>query len=143
MNTVLTQRVAKLLYAPILVVACAILVKGYADVGDGFAAGVVAALAVVLQWLAAPGDAGRRVAVSWWPVVAFCGLSGAILLAAALAARDTELLTHLPAPGGGVVKVGTAELITAVAFDVTVFALVLGAVLGILGAIATTKEEPE
>jgi multicomponent Na+:H+ antiporter subunit C len=51
-TTTLTRMVARGLLAPILVVAAAILVKGYADVGDGFAAGVVAALGVLLQILA-------------------------------------------------------------------------------------------
>ena len=51
-TTVLTRMVARLLLAPVLVVAAAVLVKGYADVGDGFAAGVIAALGVLLQYLA-------------------------------------------------------------------------------------------
>ena len=52
MTTALTRMVARLLLAPVLVVAVAVLVKGYADVGDGFAAGVIAALGVLLQYLA-------------------------------------------------------------------------------------------
>ena len=52
MTTALTRMVARLLLAPVLVVAVAVLIKGYADVGDGFAAGVIAALGVLLQYLA-------------------------------------------------------------------------------------------
>ena len=61
MTSVLTQMVARGLLAPTLVVATAILVKGYADVGDGFAAGVVAALGILLQFLAFGRDAGSQV----------------------------------------------------------------------------------
>ena len=52
MTTVLTRMVARLLLAPVLMVAAAILIKGYVDVGDGFAAGVIAALGILLQYLA-------------------------------------------------------------------------------------------
>jgi multicomponent Na+:H+ antiporter subunit B len=38
-TTVLTRAVSRLLLAPVLMVAAAVLIKGYADVGDGFAAG--------------------------------------------------------------------------------------------------------
>jgi hypothetical protein len=40
-----------------------------------------------------------------------------------------------------VVKLGTLELITAVAFDVAVFLLVLGAVVGIIRAVALAEEQ--
>ncbi len=50
--TLITQTVARLLLAPLLVLAAAILVKGYTDVGDGFAAGVLAALGVIMYAVA-------------------------------------------------------------------------------------------
>ena len=49
MSRAVTRVVARMLLAPILVVALAILVKGFVDVGDGFSAGVVAALGILLQ----------------------------------------------------------------------------------------------
>ena len=52
MSSVQTRAVARLLLAPVLMVAAAVLVTGYVDVGDGFAAGVVAALGVLVQYLA-------------------------------------------------------------------------------------------
>ncbi len=68
MTSVLTQTLARLLLAPILVVAVAVLVKGYADVGDGFAAGLVAALALVssaaVLWLEAQDDFDVRAEVA-------------------------------------------------------------------------------
>jgi hypothetical protein len=40
---VVTRAVARLLYLPTLLVAAAILVKGFVETGDGFSAGVVGA----------------------------------------------------------------------------------------------------
>jgi multisubunit Na+/H+ antiporter MnhB subunit len=59
-TTVLTRMVARLLLVPVLMVTTAILIKGYVDVGDGFAAGVIAALGVLLQYLAFGRAAVRR-----------------------------------------------------------------------------------
>ncbi|MFF2028331.1 MnhB domain-containing protein [Streptomyces sp. NPDC058171] len=44
--------VARLLLGPSLMVAAALIVKGYTDVGDGFAAGMVVALAIALCYVA-------------------------------------------------------------------------------------------
>ena len=49
MTSTMTRTVARLLLLPTLVTALAILVKGYTQPGDGFSAGVVAALGVLLQ----------------------------------------------------------------------------------------------
>lgn len=135
--TVLTRLVARMLLAPSLVFAAALLVKGYVDVGDGFAAGVVAALVVLLQALAfghealarlLPAAAALRLAVG--------GLAVAVVVAVVPALRGGSILQHTPGPGASVVKVGTLELITAVAFDVGIFLLVLGAVVAIVGGLA-------
>ena len=109
-------------------VAVAVLVKGYADVGDGFAAGVIAALG-----RAAPvpglrpgrgraGAAGPRRAAQ----LAIGGLLVALAVAFVPVAGRRAPLQHAPAPGAEVVHLGSLELLTAVAFDVGVFALVLG-----------------
>jgi hypothetical protein len=58
MSTILTLTVARLILLPTLVTAIAILVKGYASVGDGFSAGVIASTGVVIQFLSRPGPAG-------------------------------------------------------------------------------------
>jgi multicomponent Na+:H+ antiporter subunit B len=143
-TTVLTRAVARLLLAPVLVVAAAILVKGYADVGDGFGAGVVAALGVLLQYLAF----GRAVVERALPVRRAAQLAvGGLLLALAVAFLPALLggapLQHAPAPGAHVVKLGSVELIGAVAFDVGVFALVLGMAVATIGLIAGTPDEEE
>ena len=142
MTTVLTRMVARLLLVPVLMVAAAILIKGYVDVGDGFAAGVIAALGILLQYLAF----GRATVREALPVrhaakLAVAGLLLALAVAFAPVLAGGAPLQHAPAPGAEVVHLGTLELLSAVAFDVGVFALVLGMVVATIGLIAGTREE--
>ncbi|MDQ3842298.1 MAG: MnhB domain-containing protein [Actinomycetota bacterium] len=136
-TSVMTRTVAKLLFLPTLVVAVAILAKGYAQPGDGFSAGVVCALGVLLQYLAF----GRREAEKI-PIVglagksAFAGLLLALLVATAPVLLGEPVLTHYPRPGSEAVYLGTLELITALLFDVGVFLLVFGFVVGAIRIIA-------
>jgi multisubunit Na+/H+ antiporter MnhB subunit len=137
MTTLLTRDVARLLLAPTVIVALAILVKGYAQAGDGFAAGMIAGLGVALQYVT--GDASRiesRLPVRWAAAAAVGGLAFALLVAASALVRGEPLLTHAPAPGAEVVHLGTLELITAMLFDVGIFLLVLGTVVGAVRAAA-------
>lgn len=140
--TILTRAVSRLLLAPTLAIAAAILVKGYVDVGDGFAAGVVVALGVLLQAIAfghaAVADAlGLRHA--WRVAVAGLGVAVAVAVLPALAGR--ALLQHAPGVGEEVVHVGSLELLTAVAFDVGVFLLVSGALIAVLDGLARERVE--
>jgi multisubunit Na+/H+ antiporter MnhB subunit len=142
MTSALTQAVARLLLAPTLMIAVAILVKGYSDVGDGFNAGVVAALGVLAQYLAfGAREAERLLPTRLAPASVVGGLALSLLTAFAPVLAGDPVLTHVPAPGAGVVHVGTLELLTAVLFDVGVFLLVLGAAVGIIHAIAAAGEE--
>lgn len=141
MTSVLTRMVARGLLAPTLVVATAILVKGYADVGDGFAAGVVAALGILLQFLAF----GRDEVTTALPIdrARGVGLSG---LAIAVAVLTMPMLLggapleHWPPPGEEPIHIGTLELISAFAFDAGVFLLVLGSAVAIIDAVAASAE---
>ena len=142
MTTALTRMVARLLLGPVLVVAVAVLIKGYADVGDGFAAGVIAALGVLLQYLAF----GRAAVERALPVRRAAQLAiGGLLLALAVVfvpvLAGGAPLQHGPAPGGKVVHLGSLELLTAVAFDVGVFALVLGLAVAFIHLIVGTPVE--
>ena len=140
MTSVLTRMVARALLAPTLVVAAAILVKGYANVGDGFAAGIVAALGVLLQYLAFGRSAvATALPVSGAPATALAGLALAVAVFAVPIALGGTAFEHWPAAGQEPIHVGTLELITAVVFDVGVFALVLGAAVTIIDAL--TEEE--
>ena len=144
MTTLVTREVARLMLAPILMVALAILVKGYADVGDGFAAGVVASLGLLLQYVAlGVEEAERRQPLRGVPNqararhrIAQAGAIGALR-------RGEPVFTHWPPPGAEVATVGTLELITAVAFDLGVFLLVIGAVVGTVRALALVQPDDD
>ena len=141
MSTILTQTVARLLAAPTFAVAVAILVKGYADVGDGFAAGVVAGLGVLLLFAAFGARETHRVLpVRRAMAVGVAGLLLALVVGFAPVLAGDAPFTHYPPPGEAVVHVGTLELITAVAFDVGVFGLVLGTVVGALDYAARARK---
>ncbi len=140
----LTQTFARLLLAPILVLSIAVLVKGFVDTGDGFSAGVIASLAVILQYLAF----GRSAVVDLLPVrraaaLAFAGLLLALTVALIPFVQGKPVLQHAPGAGASVTKVGTLELTTTLVLDVAIFLLVVGAVVGILDAIARRAQEGE
>ncbi len=140
----MARKVARLLLLPALIVSAGILVKGYAESGDGFSAGVVAALGVLLQYLAF----GRRKAETF-PIVglagkgAFVGLFVALLVAAAPLLLGEPVLTHYPRSGEEVVYLGTLELLTAVLFDVGVFLLVFGFAVETIKIIARAIADEE
>jgi multisubunit Na+/H+ antiporter MnhB subunit len=142
-TSVMTRVVARFLFAPILITALAILVKGYAEPGDGFSAGVVAALAVLLQYLAL----GRQEVERLLPVrgigkLSYVGLLIGLTVAVVPLFLGDPVFTHYPAPGGHVVYVGTIELITAVAFDLGIFLLVLGYGTGIISLVSRVLDDP-
>lgn len=142
MTTVLTEAAARLLLAPILVISVAVLVNGYAHVGDGFSAGVIAALGLLLQYVAFGRErTDRLLRLRLVPAGAFVGLLGALAIALYPLLRGDPILTHSPAAGEEVVHLGRVELITAVAFDVAVYVLVIGCVVGFVRTIVRTAEE--
>ncbi len=138
-TSVLVRTVAKLLFLPILVTAVAMLIKGYAQPGDGFSAGVVGALGILLQYL----SFGRRTA-EHLPLVGlagkgvFAGLLIAMLVAVVPVFLGQPVFTHYPLAGTSVVYLGTIELITAFLFDTAVFLMIMGFVLGGVQMISQT-----
>jgi multisubunit Na+/H+ antiporter MnhB subunit len=141
-TTLMTQVVVRLVLAPAIVIAAAVLVKGYSSVGDGFSAGVIAALGVLAVYLAfGAREADRVLPVRLAPAGAIAGLLLTLVVTFSSVLRGEPLLTHAPPPGADVIHLGTLELVTAVAFDVGVFLLVFGAVVGIVRAIALTRAE--
>jgi len=136
-TTLLTQMVARLLFPVAMVVALATLIKGYVDTGDGFTAGVIAALAVLLQVVAfGQGTVERWLPLHRAPAVAVAGLLLALAVTFLPVALGRPILTHAPPPSARVVHLGSLELITAVAFDVGVFLLVFGFAVTTIGLIA-------
>lgn len=127
MTTIMTQTVARILFLPALAVAAATLVKGYIDTGDGFAAGVIAALAVLLQVVVfGIEEVERRLPLGTAPGIAAAGLLLALTVTFLPPVFGRAPLTHAPPPDAEVVHLGTLEVLTAVVFDLGVFLLVLG-----------------
>lgn len=138
------QFVARLLLAPSLVIAAAILIKGYEQAGDGFAAGVVASLAILLQHVSfGRGESERLLPVGRLATTAVAGCGVAFLVAFLPLLWGDPLLTHRPAAGEEVTSVGTLELATAVAFDLGIAMLVVGALTGIIAMVGRLREEVE
>jgi multisubunit Na+/H+ antiporter MnhB subunit len=136
-GTIMTQAIARLLLLPILMTAAAVLVKGYADTGDGFAAAVIAAFGVLLQYVAFGYRVAGRVRLArWMPLVSASGLLLALLVAFVPSLLGAAPLTHAPAPGEPAVHLGTLEMHTAVLFDVGVFLLVFGFAVGAIDLFA-------
>lgn len=142
MSEPIVQAATRLLLAPTVVIAVALLAKSGSAVGDGFSAGVVASLGVALPYLAfgsRRADAALR--IRYLPAATVAGLLAAVVLAFAPLVRGDPPLTHLPHPGESAVALGQLKLTTAFAFDVAIFALVVGAVVAVLRALARADEE--
>lgn len=144
MTSVLTRMVARLLLLPTLVTALAILVKGYTQPGDGFSAGVVASLGVLLQLMVFGREEAEKIpGVRQAGTLAFVGLLAALALAAVPLLIGDSVLTHYPPPGAKVLHLGTLEFITAVLFDCAISVLVFGFVVGTVGAISRSIEDAD
>ena len=123
----MTQLVARFLFAPTLMVAVAMLMKGYAGTGDGFAAGVIAGLAYLMQFVAfGEREVRRELHTRYAPVVAAMGLALALAMTFLPVLRGKPILTSSPAPGSPVIHLGSLEFLTAFVFDIGVFLLVAG-----------------
>lgn len=137
--TILTQTIARLLLLPIFMIAFAVLVKGYADTGDGFSAGVIAATGIMLQYMTfSYSRVERWLPLRFAPFAAYVGLLLALLVVFFPTVRGEPVVTHVPAPGHEVVELGSLELHTAVLFDVGVFLIVLGFIVHVMSLMAHT-----
>ena len=130
------------LLGPALVLAVAIIVKGYADVGDAFSAAVIVALAVGLRYVSLGRERAERSLplLRHAPVVTVIGLLLALGVGFLGVVRGEPPFTHLPAAGEAVIKIGSLELITAVAFDAGLFLLVTGALVVLIHHLAGLVE---
>jgi multisubunit Na+/H+ antiporter MnhB subunit len=134
--TILTRAIARILFLPLLMVSFAVLVKGYADIGDGFSAGVIASLAFILQGIAFGASEFVRLPLARFaPLGAFVGLALALAVAFGPVVFAGEILLHQPEAGQDVVHFGSLEFITPVLFDIGVYLIVVGFCVGCLGAI--------
>ena len=140
--SVVLEVVAPRLLGPALVVAAAIIVKGYGDVGDGFSAGVIVALAISLHYVVLGPERTERTL----RILRHARLAAALGLLTALAvgffpvALGEPPFTHLPRPGDDVVEIGTIELVTAIAFDLGLFVLVAVSLTNLVRELALLVE---
>lgn len=134
--------VAPRLLGPAVTVAVAIIVKGYSDVGDGFSAGVIVALAITLRYVCFGAERAERSlpVLRHAPAITACGLLIGLAVGFLPVLAGDPPFTHRPAPGADVSKLGTLELITAVGFDVGVLLLVCGGLVTIVHHLARLVE---
>jgi multicomponent Na+:H+ antiporter subunit B len=137
--------VAWVLLAPSAVVAAGLIVKGYAEVGDGFGAGVIVSLAIALIYMAF-GTEDPEAAVPMLrhaPIAAIGGLLLALANGFFPLALGDPPVTHRPIPGGHVIKIGTLDLFTPLILDVGIFLLVVGLLTVLLHQLAHREEDVE
>ena len=127
----MTQAVARVLFPFTIVVGIAIWAKGYAEIGDGFSAGAIAGLGAVSQYVCLDHDhAARVVRASWLWFYMGIGILVPLIVALTPVFFGVAPVTHAPAPGAHVYKLGVIELHTALAFDLGVMLLVYGIFVG-------------
>ncbi len=143
--TPIIEVIAPRLLPVAIVVAVALIVKGYTDVGEGFGAGVIVALAIGLRYVVfGPERADRTM-----PIVRRAHILAAVGLLIALGFGFVGVpfgkppFTHYPPAGEPVVHVGTLELTTAVGFDVGLFLLVTGVVVVLIRNLAWLVAEAD
>lgn len=125
--SLLVEHVSRLLWPASIAIALGILVKGYVDAGDGFAAGVICSLGVFTQYVSFGRERGRRmVHAHLAPFAAALGLGLVLVIVFAPVLGGHSLVTHFPGPDREVLHIGTLEVLTAVLYDVGVFLAVWG-----------------
>lgn len=142
MNAVL-DTIAPRLLGPSLMVAAAIIVKGYTDVGDGFSAGVIVALAVALRYITLGPELTERSlpVLRHSPIVAMTGLLIALGFGFGGTLVGDPPFTHYPRPGEDVIHIGRLEVLTAVGFDIGLFMLVTGSLVTLVHHLARLVQE--
>lgn len=134
------QTVARLLLVPGWIIALALMLKGYVDVGDGFSAGVIAALVVIIQGLAFGAEEMEQMVLARLaPMLAFIGLAIAYSIAFVPAIFGEPMMNHYPTMNEPVIHFGALEIITPVLFDIAVFLVVYGFCVG--GMMAISRAE--
>ncbi|MGB3330219.1 MAG: MnhB domain-containing protein [Thermomicrobiales bacterium] len=140
-TTVITRAAIRMLLIPTFLIAIATMLKGYADTGDGFSAGVIAALGIAIQGIAfGPDEFERLPLVRFAPAGTFVGLLIALSIAFLPVFWGYPVMTHFPLAGHEVLHFGSLEVITAVLFDVSVFLVVFGFGVGVVSAIARAEK---
>lgn len=124
--------VARLVFPFALVVAVALLVKGYAQVGDGFSAGAVAGLGALVQLVVLERRRARSlIGARASRALIAAGLVLVLTVVLGPIALGHPPVTHFPRPGEHVTSLGVLELHTSVLFDAGTAMIVYGAVVAV------------
>jgi multicomponent K+:H+ antiporter subunit A len=132
----------RLLLPLALMVSVYIFLRGHNDPGGGFIAGLITAVALIIQYLASGIDwTQRRLGLAFQPII------GAGLLIAGLTGLASWLF-GLPFLTGGIAHqhlplIGELHLASAIAFDLGVYLTVVGATLLILTTLGRVGTDPE
>ena len=142
LHPIVLGNISRLLLPMALLVAAWLFLRGHNEPGGGFIAGLVAGVALILQYIATgSGDTDRR--MGWNHV----GLIGAGIMIAVLTGLGSWLLGYpfLTSSYGYVSLpvIGTFELATAMLFDLGVFLGVVGTLLLILSGIGRLHSQEE
>lgn len=144
MTTVMTRSASRILLLPTFMIAFAVMIKGYAEIGDGFSAGVIVSLGIILQGVAFGADEFDRLPlVRYAPLAAIAGVLLALCVAFAPVMAGKPIFTHWPPAGDTAVHFGALELITPLLFDVGVFLVVFGFCVGSVSSIARTVQRQQ
>lgn len=135
-RTLLLEMTSRALFPTILVFSLYLLCVGHYGPGGGFAAGLVAALAFVLRYVAGGStDPGAAVPVRG-PVLMGLGLTVAVVTALAPLPAGEPVLSSakltVPLP-----LLGEVDLVTSLFLDVGVYLLIVGVVLDLLRALGS------
>ncbi len=140
MITELVRLVSGLLLLPSFIVAAAILIKGYSDVGDGFSAGVIAALGMIMQYLTfGYQEVEKRLPARYAPEMAAAGMLLVLGVTLVPLLQGLPPLTHFPGSGEPGLHLGKLEIHTAILLDLGIALIVLGFSLQAFRLIADEK----
>lgn len=128
MDSPLSFLVLRILFPSALVAAVALLLAGTDASGGGFAAGVVAALGLLLQHVVLGRGTAER-SLRWPRLAPALVVLGVALMATVVflpLATGEPPVSHRPPPGKPVVSVGPLDLHTALAFETGLALATLG-----------------
>ncbi len=143
MRNDMVRQAARLLLLPSWMIAFAVLIKGYSDSGDGFSAGTIAGLGVIMVYISYGTETAEKLRpVRYARQIAMAGLLIALSTAFLPVLFGKPIMTHYPGSDRTATHVGMLELTTPFLFDVGVFLLVLGFCIGTFDLLAhATRRE--
>lgn len=130
-RSAMLEVVTRLLFQPMILVSIYLLFSGHNTPGGGFSGGLVAALALIIRYLAG----GRHELAAAAPINAGAALGGGLLIAVGAGAgalvlggevlQSAVLDFHVP-------LLGHVRLVTSTLFDIGVYLIVVGLILDVL-----------